>query len=146
MSKRVSFSCEANEFEYQTTSMLNNASQNHVTYNYKKSKVVTVDDCGMYGSPPSRSSSGGLSSAERFVKSVGSKMARALSLVPLGKMTNRSSRKVCNSSYTCSGNSSNDKGNLGRCRSYAEKLDDSHRAEAIQDCIQFFNSSSSSLH
>ncbi|KAK1365493.1 hypothetical protein POM88_041054 [Heracleum sosnowskyi] len=63
-------------------------------------------------------------SAEKFFRRIGEKMAKALSFVSM----KRSSRKVSSST-------------LPRSRSYAEPLD-SHRAAAIEDCIQFLNSSS----
>ncbi|KAM7526436.1 hypothetical protein LguiA_016338 [Lonicera macranthoides] len=65
-------------------------------------------------------------SAVRFLNCIGSKVARALRFVS----ATRSSRKVSSSST------------LARSRSYAEPLD-SHRAEALEDCIEFLNSSSS---
>ncbi|XP_047324801.1 uncharacterized protein LOC124928605 [Impatiens glandulifera] len=63
----------------------------------------------------------------------GSMVAKALRFVSNGK---RSSRKV-----------SSTEGNLARSRSYvdhAAAIIDSHRAEALEDCIEFLNSSSSS--
>ncbi|KAK9289872.1 hypothetical protein L1049_008033 [Liquidambar formosana] len=65
-------------------------------------------------------------SPARFLWRLGAKVARALRFV---SMRRRSSRKVCSSS-------------LARSRSYADPID-SHRAEAIEDCIEFLNSSSS---
>ncbi|CAI9782403.1 unnamed protein product [Fraxinus pennsylvanica] len=64
----------------------------------------------------------------RFFRGIGAKMARALQFVSTRK---RYSRKVSLSSLTLAGS-----------RSYAENLD-SQRAEAIEDCIEFLNSSSS---
>ncbi|CAK9186396.1 unnamed protein product [Ilex paraguariensis] len=64
-------------------------------------------------------------SAVRFLKSVGAEVARALRTLSSRR---RSSRRVSSSS-------------LARSRSYAEPLD-SHRAEAMVDCIEFLNSSS----
>ncbi|CAK9133888.1 unnamed protein product [Ilex paraguariensis] len=61
-----------------------------------------------------------------LLKSVGAKVARALRSMSTRR---RSSRRVSSSS-------------LVRSRSYAEPLD-SHRAEAMEDCIEFLNSSSS---
>ncbi|XP_022841965.1 uncharacterized protein LOC111365657 [Olea europaea var. sylvestris] len=63
-----------------------------------------------------------------FFRSTGAKAARAFRCISSRK---RCSRKV---SYA----------SLARSRSYAETLD-SQRAEAIEDCIEFLNSSSSLL-
>ncbi|KAE9444765.1 hypothetical protein C3L33_23337, partial [Rhododendron williamsianum] len=63
-----------------------------------------------------------------ILRRIGARVARALLCVPIGR---RSSCKVSSSS-------------LARSRSYAEMID-SHRAEAVEDCIEFLNSSSSSL-
>ncbi|KAH6806878.1 hypothetical protein C2S51_027986 [Perilla frutescens var. frutescens] len=65
-----------------------------------------------------------------FFKNIGEKVARALPPVAAANRR-RCSCKVSSAS-------------LGRSRSYAETLD-SQRAEAIEDCIEFLNSSSS-LH
>lgn len=78
--------------------------------------------------PKSSSSSSGFS-AMRFLKRVGAKVAKAFRLISRRK---KCSRKVSSASLT-----------LARSRSYAETLDDSQRAEAIEDCIEFLNSSSS---
>ncbi|KAL0316384.1 UNVERIFIED_CONTAM: hypothetical protein Scaly_1952900 [Sesamum calycinum] len=61
-----------------------------------------------------------------FFKQIGAKVVGAL---PLVSTRRRCSRKVSSAS-------------LARSRSYAETLD-SQRAEAIEDCIEFLNSSSS---
>ncbi|XP_042059905.1 uncharacterized protein LOC121804427 [Salvia splendens] len=66
-----------------------------------------------------------------FFKFIGEKVSRAMPAA-----AGRRRRCSCKVSSSAS---------LGRCRSYAETLDDSRRAEAIEDCIEFFNSSSSSL-
>ncbi|PIM98681.1 hypothetical protein CDL12_28837 [Handroanthus impetiginosus] len=63
-----------------------------------------------------------------FFRQVGAKVVRALPLVA-APGRRRCSRKVSSAS-------------LARSRSYAETLD-SQRAEAIEDCIEFLNSSSS---
>ncbi|PSS23806.1 Centromere protein like [Actinidia chinensis var. chinensis] len=60
-----------------------------------------------------------------FLRRIGARIARAMCFVS----TRRSSRKVSSSS-------------LMRSRSCAETID-SHRAEAIEDCIEFLYSSSS---
>lgn len=70
-------------------------------------------------------------SAMRFLGRIKAKFARALGFV------SSNSRKISSSSTTscdCT---------LKRSRSYVEAFD-SHRAQAIEDCIQFLNSSSSS--
>ncbi|XWS59934.1 hypothetical protein CRYUN_Cryun08bG0164800 [Craigia yunnanensis] len=61
-----------------------------------------------------------------LLRRIGAKFARALRFVSIGR---NSSHKVPSS-------------NLPRSRSLAESID-SHRAEAIEDCIEFLNSSSS---
>lgn len=71
-----------------------------------------------------------------FVKKIGTKVAIALNFLS-NSNRKRSSCKVSSSSSS----------SLIRSRSYAETLiDDSQRAQAIEDCIEFLNSSSSSLH
>ncbi|KAK2657252.1 hypothetical protein Ddye_010304 [Dipteronia dyeriana] len=65
-------------------------------------------------------------SPARLLERLGAKVVRAFRCVSLRK---RSSRKVSSST-------------LVRSRSLAESID-SHRAEAIEDCIEFLNSSSS---
>lgn len=62
----------------------------------------------------------------RFLKRIGAKVARALQYVSMRK---RASKKVSSST-------------LARSRSLAESIE-SHRAEAIEDCIEFLNSSAS---
>ncbi|KAL1543540.1 hypothetical protein AAHA92_20503 [Salvia divinorum] len=62
-----------------------------------------------------------------FFKFIGEKVSRALPAA---------GRRRCSCKVSSSAS-------LGRSRSYAETLDDSRRAEAIEDCIEFFNSSSS---
>nr|XP_009786392.1 PREDICTED: uncharacterized protein LOC104234519 [Nicotiana sylvestris] len=79
----------------------------------------------------SSTSSSGFSTVS-LLKNIGAKLASALSFFSNSNYyRKRSSRKVSSSS-------------LGRSRSYAERLD-SQRAEAIEDCIEFLNSSASSL-
>ncbi|KAL7248493.1 hypothetical protein ACSBR2_003262 [Camellia fascicularis] len=65
-----------------------------------------------------------------FLRRMRAKFVRALRFVSI---TKRSSRKVSSSS------------SLTRSRSYAADAIDSHRAEAVEDCIEFLNSSSSCL-
>ncbi|XP_019186485.1 PREDICTED: josephin-like protein [Ipomoea nil] len=67
--------------------------------------------------------------AARFVKNLGAKMSKAVRLMSSSNRK-RASCKVSSAS-------------LVRTRSYAETLVDSQRAEAIEDCIEFLNSSSS---
>ncbi|KAK1377443.1 Sulfoquinovosyldiacylglycerol 2 [Heracleum sosnowskyi] len=62
-----------------------------------------------------------------FLRRIAEKMAKTLSLVTI----KRSSRKVSSSST------------LARSRSYADTSLDTQRAEAVEDCIEFLNSSSS---
>lgn len=76
---------------------------------------------------PSKTSPSGGFSPERILKNIGAKVAKALNIVSM----KRSSRKVSSSTT------------LPRSRSYVDPLD-SHRAQAVEDCIQFLNNSSSS--
>lgn len=65
-----------------------------------------------------------------FVKNIGTKVASALNFFS-NSNRKRSSRKVSSST------------SLARSRSYAEtSIYDSQRAQAIEDCIEFLNSSS----
>ncbi|KAL3536496.1 hypothetical protein ACH5RR_004957 [Cinchona calisaya] len=82
--------------------------------------------------PRSCSSSSAGFSAVRLLKRVGAKVAKAIRLISSGKKCSRKVSSASSSSLT-----------LARSRSYAETLDDSQRAEAIEDCIEFLNSSSS---
>ncbi|XP_076914045.1 uncharacterized protein LOC143572897 [Bidens hawaiensis] len=68
-------------------------------------------------------------SALRFLGRIKAKVARALGFVSSSRKISSSSSSLCD----CT---------LKRSRSYVEALD-SHRAQAIEDCIQFLNSSSS---
>nr|XP_043637659.1 uncharacterized protein LOC122608633 [Erigeron canadensis] len=77
-------------------------------------------------------------SAMRFLGRIKAKVARAFGLV------SSSSRKISSSSSDDSSSCKNIYcSSLERSRSYVEALD-SHRAQAIEDCIQFLHSSSSS--
>lgn len=67
-------------------------------------------------------------SVASFLKNIGTKVASALNFLS-NSNRKRSSRKVSSAS-------------LARSRSYAETIHDSQRAEAIEDCIEFLNSSS----
>lgn len=72
-------------------------------------------------------------SAMRFLCRLRTKVVRAIGVVSSSKR--RSSRKVSSSSTTS---------NLTRSRSVTDSVAlDSHRAEALEDCIEFLNSSSS---
>ncbi|XP_009772572.1 josephin-like protein [Nicotiana sylvestris] len=79
-----------------------------------------------------KSSSSSEFSVASFLKNIGTKVASALNFLS-NSNRKRSSRKVSSAS-------------LARSRSYAETIHDSQRAEAIEDCIEFLNSSSSCLH
>lgn len=104
--------------------------QNYPTNFYFKKKPSSSStwNCRLQKSPSSTSY------VASFVKRIGTKVASALNLFS-NSNRKRSSRKVSSSS------------SLVRSRSYAETLiHDSQRAQAIEDCIEFLNSSSSSLH
>lgn len=94
-----------------------------------KKRVNSSGICGSFRILKSSSSSSSGFSAVKFLKRVGSKVAKALRLMSSRK---KRSRKVSSASLS-----------LARSRSYAETLNDSQRAEAIEDCIEFLNSSSS---
>ncbi|KAL1817007.1 hypothetical protein DCAR_0521423 [Daucus carota subsp. sativus] len=119
MSRRVSFSCDSMA---EDPMMFNKYAQNH--YNKKR---VAIGVWNIEIQSPEKTSSKRFS-AEKFLKRVGAKVARALSFVSL----KRSSRSKVSSS------------SLVRSRSYAESALalDSQRAEAVEDCIEFLNSSS----
>jgi hypothetical protein len=67
-----------------------------------------------------------LISPVKFLQSLRAKVVRAIRFISVRR---RSSRKVSSS--------------LVRSRSVSDPIIDSHRAEAIEDCIEFLNSSSS---
>ncbi|KAL3531715.1 hypothetical protein ACH5RR_005236 [Cinchona calisaya] len=108
-----------------------------ISSNYNKQGRFGAADAtknGIWGGSfriPKTSSSSSLSSefsGIRFLKRVGTNVTKALRLM---SSRNKCSRKVSSAAT------------LARSRSYAEALDDSQRAEAIEDCIEFLNSSSS---
>lgn len=111
--KRVSFSPDAND---KPTIFLKHGDSGRVAGNRKRVAGIFI-----FRLP--RSSR--LSPA-RLLRHLGAKVARALRFVSIRR---RSSHKVSSSS-------------LARSRSIAESID-SHRAEAVEDCIEFLNSSSS---
>lgn len=113
-SKRVTFSPDANE---KPTVFLKHGGSARAAWNRKRVIV------GIFSFRIPRDS--GFSPA-RLLRHLGAKVTRALRFVSTKK---RSSRKVTSST-------------LARSRSLAESIE-SHRAEAIEDCIEFLNSSSS---
>lgn len=123
--KKVVFSPEADEEKPKTGKQGYGGVGTKIGGNKKRVAVIL-------GIRISKKSSGFSSSssppaAVRFLKRIGTKVAKALRLISSRK---KSSRKVSSAS-------------LARSRSYAETLHDSQRAEAIEDCIEFLNSSSS---
>ncbi|KAM3325671.1 hypothetical protein P3S67_000796 [Capsicum chacoense] len=123
MSRRVSFSPDRVP------------EQNNIPTNFyfkKKPSLLSSNNWNsrLQKSPPSSSY------VASFLKNIGTKVASALNFFSISNRK-KSSRKV-SSSTTAS---------LARSRSYAETLiHDSQRAEAIEDCIEFLNYSSSCLH
>ncbi|KAK9196045.1 hypothetical protein WN943_004173 [Citrus x changshan-huyou] len=113
-SKRVTFSPDVNE---KPTVFLKHGGSARAAWNRKRVVV------GIFSFRIPRDS--GFSPA-RLLRHLGAKVTRALRFVSTKK---RSSRKVTSST-------------LARSRSLAESIE-SHRAEAIEDCIEFLNSSSS---
>ncbi|MFS7976912.1 hypothetical protein Hanom_Chr10g00897921 [Helianthus anomalus] len=78
-------------------------------------------------------------SAKKFICRIKSEFTRALGIVSSSRKmppSMSSSPSSSSSSFSCNCT-------LRRSVSYAEPFD-SHRAQAVQDCIQFLNSSSSS--
>ncbi|MCL7037022.1 hypothetical protein MKW94_006350 [Papaver nudicaule] len=79
-----------------------------------------------------------------FLRRLSNKVVRALRMVSLRRR--RTCPKVSSSYSSTSGSGSNSShyNNLARSRSYVNHHRvDSHQSEAIEDCIQFINSSSS---
>ncbi|KAL3327293.1 hypothetical protein AABB24_035122, partial [Solanum stoloniferum] len=122
MSRRVNFSPD------------NFHDQNNPTNFYFKKKPVSSSN---WNSRLQKSYSSS-SYVASFVKNIGIKVASALNFLSNSNRKKRSSPKVSSSSTT----------SLTRSSSYAQTLIyDSQRAQAIEDCIEFLNSSSSSsLH
>ncbi|KAH7553811.1 hypothetical protein ACOSP7_029324 [Xanthoceras sorbifolium] len=115
-SKRVSFSPDVNE---KPTIFLKHGGSGRAAGNRKRVVV------GVFSFRLPRSLR---FSPARLLEHLGAKVARALRCVSMRK---RSSRKVSSSTLT-------------RSRSLADSIDSHrHRAEAIEDCIEFLNSSSS---
>ncbi|MED6194004.1 hypothetical protein PIB30_024452 [Stylosanthes scabra] len=75
-----------------------------------------------------------MSTPVRFLMQIGTKMASAIRDVSLRK---RSSRKVSSSAAAYSSSLT-----LVRSYSVSDHTTDSHRAEAVEDCIEFLHSSS----
>ncbi|TXG58768.1 hypothetical protein EZV62_016597 [Acer yangbiense] len=117
-SKRVSFSPDV--YDKPTVYLKHGGGCSGRAAGNRKRVVV-----GIFSFRLPRSTSRSFSPA-RLLERFGAKVVRAFRCVSLRK---RSSRKVSSSS-------------LVRSRSLAESID-SHRAEAIEDCIEFLNSSSS---
>ncbi|XP_022950374.1 josephin-like protein [Cucurbita moschata] len=69
-----------------------------------------------------------------FLRRIGAKVVKVLRYVSLRKR----SASPASSSSLKSGS------NFNRSHSVSESMEESHRAEAVKDCINFFNSSSSS--
>ncbi|MED6226063.1 hypothetical protein PIB30_099815, partial [Stylosanthes scabra] len=76
-----------------------------------------------------------MSTPVRFLMQIGTKMASAIKDVSLRK---RSSRKVSSSAAASYSSSLT----LVRSYSVSDHTTDSHRAEAVEDCIEFLHSSS----
>ncbi|KGN54361.1 hypothetical protein Csa_017994 [Cucumis sativus] len=76
-------------------------------------------------------------SPEKFLRRLGAKMAKVLRYVSLRKRSTSST----NSSSLKNNNGSS---KFNRSHSVSDSMEESHRAEAVKDCIQFFNSSNSS--
>ncbi|CAK9319887.1 unnamed protein product [Citrullus colocynthis] len=70
-------------------------------------------------------------SPEKFLRRLGAKVAKVLRYVSLRKRSSSSS-------------SSKNGSNFNRSHSVSDSMEESHRAEAVKDCINFFNSSNSS--
>ncbi|KAL7092635.1 hypothetical protein ACP275_12G175600 [Erythranthe tilingii] len=73
-----------------------------------------------------------------FLRQIGAKVAKAA--MPL--MSSNRRRRSCSTKVAVSSSAATT--TFARSRSYAAETLDSQRAQAIEDCIQFFNSSSSS--
>ncbi|KAK4730469.1 hypothetical protein R3W88_023457 [Solanum pinnatisectum] len=122
MSRRVNFSPD------------NFHDQNNPTNFYFKKKPVSSSN---WNSRLQKSYSSS-SYVASFVKNIGIKVASALNFLSNSNKKKRSSPKVSSSSTTTTTS-------LTRSSSYAQTLIyDSQRAQAIEDCIEFLNSSSSS--
>ena len=70
-------------------------------------------------------------SPESFLRRVGAKVAKVVRYVSLKK------RSECSKKASAATN-------FNRSHSVSDSMEESHRAEAVKDCIHFFNSSSSS--
>ncbi|KAG6603596.1 hypothetical protein SDJN03_04205, partial [Cucurbita argyrosperma subsp. sororia] len=75
-----------------------------------------------------------------FLRRIGAKVVKVLRYVSLRKRS--ASPASCSSSSSSSSLKSGS--NFNRSHSVSESMEESHRAEAVKDCINFFNSSSSS--
>uniref|UniRef100_A0A9I9CGL4 Josephin-like protein n=1 Tax=Cucumis melo TaxID=3656 RepID=A0A9I9CGL4_CUCME len=75
-------------------------------------------------------------SPEKFLRRLGAKMAKVLRYVSL--------RKRSTSSNNSSSLKNNGSSKFNRSHSVSDSMEESHRAEAVKDCIKFFNSSNSS--
>ncbi|KAL8102223.1 hypothetical protein AgCh_026929 [Apium graveolens] len=110
-----------------TLSLGSDSSVKHST-SLKKPTISSKNQSFISRSYSTNSKSHNAFSAE-FLRRIADKMAKTLSLVTI----KRSSRKVSSSSSSST---------LARSRSYADTSLDTQRAEAVEDCIEFLNSSS----
>ncbi|GFP93852.1 hypothetical protein PHJA_001529500 [Phtheirospermum japonicum] len=112
MSRRVSFSPEQAIF-----------SKHGATIKVGSNKKRVTPKIWIFKFPKGSSSRFSLGS---FFRNIGAKVSNALPMI--------STRRKCSGKVSSSAS-------LARSRSYAEALD-SHRAEAIEDCIEFLNNPS----
>ncbi|KAI3974564.1 hypothetical protein MKX01_020336 [Papaver californicum] len=137
-SRRVNFSPDIND-----KPNISLKSNYRVTGNRKRAAGISGLRVPRSSLSSSMSSQSGYSPMN-FLCRLSNKVVRALRMVSLRRR--RTSRKV-SSSFASSSSSSSNTGhynNLARSKSYVNHHHvDSHHSEAIEDCIQFINSSSS---
>ncbi|KAI3988852.1 hypothetical protein MKX01_016423 [Papaver californicum] len=136
-SRRVNFSPDIND-----KPNISLKSNYRVTGNRKR--AAGISGFRVPRSSLSSSSSQSGFSPMNFLCRLGNKVVRALRMVSLRRR--RTSPKVSSSFASSSSSYSNSShyNNLARSRSYVNHHHvDSHQSEAIEDCIQFINSSSS---
>ncbi|XP_026414388.1 josephin-like protein [Papaver somniferum] len=137
-SRRVNFSPDIND-----TQNISLKSNYRVTGNRRRAAGISGFRVPKSSLSSSSSSQAGFSPMN-FLCRLSNKVVRALRMVSLRRR--RTSPKVSSSypSSSSSSSSSNQYNNLARSRSYVNHHHvDSHQSEAIEDCIQFINSSSS---
>ncbi|XP_010490594.1 PREDICTED: josephin-like protein [Camelina sativa] len=129
-SKRVSFSPESEEANdepiFPTHTGLSSSRHG------RRRVVVGILSFGVSSSPAAR----------RLLRRIGAGVGKTFRFVSFGKKSNNTKTTLSSSSFSCS-SSSYSSSSIYLAKSKSLNESESHRAEAIEDCIEFLNSCSS---